>query len=133
MNFINETKNQHFISQIEQRLNASNPNAEFCNQKVYKLQILDREKHQVTEGRLAKIGNALSLNDLFSFDVIDKKDRSNFETLFGKYESDLEKHTTALLSKINVSGADLKDEIVNLFLSKFLNFIRNPGAGLNGK
>lgn len=126
MNFTNETKNQHFISQIEQRLNASNPNAETCNQQIYKFKILNQKDHQVTEGTLAKIRNTLSLNDLFSFDVVDKKERSNFETLFGKYESDLEKYTTDLLSKVDTSGADIKDEIVNLFVSKILNFIRNP-------
>lgn len=126
MNLKNQTKNQHFISQTEQRLNASNPDAKMCNQQIYKFKILNREDHQIAEGTLAKIGNTLSLNDLFSFDVIGKKDRSNFEILFNKYETDLKEHTTNLLNKINASEADIKNEVVNLFVSKFLNFIRNP-------
>ncbi|WP_417784319.1 hypothetical protein [Terasakiella pusilla] len=126
MQFINRTKNQHFVSQTEQRLNARNPNAKSCNQEIYKFKIIDRKKHQVAAGRSVKIENSLSLHDLFSFDVLDKDNRYNFEELFSKYESELEKNTTSLLKNINSQGLDVKGEIINIFLSKFLNFVRNP-------
>ncbi|HEY5212183.1 MAG TPA: hypothetical protein VIJ38_04095 [Acidobacteriaceae bacterium] len=35
MNGPNETANQHYVSQVEQRLNALNPDATAANQRIY--------------------------------------------------------------------------------------------------
>ena len=80
MNLINNTRNQHFISQAEQRLNASNLSAKPQKQRIYKFKVDNRETSCVslTNRNGVKICNNLSEQDLFSFDVLDeKKDRYN--------------------------------------------------------
>ena len=39
----NDTRNQHFVTQGEQRLNALNPRADPKNQRIYSFQVVDRE------------------------------------------------------------------------------------------
>src|SRR5690606_23599552 len=74
-----------------------------------------------------KISNTLSLNDIFSFDVLEKEAvRYNFEKLFHQYEKNIKINTRSLISKLTIAGADASPEIFNIFLSKFLNFVRNP-------
>lgn len=48
MSWKNTTKVQHFISQVEQRLNAINPNALAKNQRIYEFDIIDREKFEIS-------------------------------------------------------------------------------------
>ena len=83
------TKNQHFVSQVEQRFNALNPAALPENQRIYEFEIVDRDEHQVRlvtlKGR--RISNSLSMFDLFSFDVADSGVRANLERVFGNYEA----------------------------------------------
>jgi len=103
MNLINNTRNQHFISQAEQRLNASNLSAKPQKQRIYKFKVDNRETSCVslTNRNGVKICNNLSEQDLFSFDVLDeKKDRYNFEELFSQYESQIITHTNSLVSKL---------------------------------
>lgn len=84
-----QTKNQHFVSQVEQRPNALNPGARPENQRIYEFEIVDRDRHQVRlanpKGRL--ISNALSMFDLFSFDIADDGLRDNLERVFWAYEA----------------------------------------------
>ena len=129
MNLKNETKNQHFLPQVEQRLNAFNPNAGITNQKVYSFDLIDRESCEIKleNSNGFKISNSLSLHDLFSFDVVDKnKFRYNFEDLFQQYEENIELNTKSLLDKLPNTNSDIKKEILEIFVSKFLNFVRNP-------
>jgi hypothetical protein len=130
MDLKSATKNQHFLSQIEQRLNAINPDSNNQkNQKIYEFDVINREGHEINlrSARGTLIGNTLSLHDLFSFDVLDRKgDRHNFEELFNQYEPSIKSTTLELLRKIEINGEDIASEIVNLFSMKFLNFIRNP-------
>lgn len=125
----NSTKNQHFISQVEQRLNSSNPEAEKTNQKIYSFSIKNREtfdfrlksKHGTT------IKNNLSLGDLFSFNLVQDSDlRSNFEDLFGQYESTIQLNTVSLLDKLKIKDTNIHNEIIDIFCAKLLNFFRNP-------
>lgn len=129
MNFKDPTKNQHFVPQIEQRLNASNPGAGDENKKIYAFALVDRENHKIklkNSGGI-KITKSLSLNDLFSFEVLENDpQRYNFEGLFQKYESSIKDNTLSLLEKLSTNGADIKPEILNIFTSKFINFVRNP-------
>lgn len=129
MNLKDKTKNQHFIPQVEQRLNSFNKHEKDKNQKIYSFSLIDRESHSIRLDSINgfKISNTLSLNDVFSFDVLHaEEDRYNFERLFNIYETDIKKNTESLLSKLPTRNADVKPEIINLFLSKLLNFIRNP-------
>jgi len=124
----NETKNQHYVSQVEQRLNTSTPNSPKESQKIYSFKILDRESYSIEmEGGKAKsIEKNLSLHDLFTFDVETKKVRNNFESIFGEYESKIETHTISLLKKLNENNNDIKEELLGLFVLKLLNTFRNP-------
>lgn len=129
MDFKDITKNQHFVSQVEQRFNAINPLAKEDSQKIYSFSLNDRESYSISldsqEG--FKISNTLLLNDIFSFDVLEKEAaRYNFEKLFQQYEDYIKSNTESLISKLPNAGADIRSEILNLFLFKLLNFVRNP-------
>lgn len=129
MDLQNATINQHFVPQVEQRLNAINPLAKKDNQKIYSFSLNDRESHSISlnSEKGFKISNTLSLNDIFSFEVLeDEAARYNFESLFYQYEANIRSNTESLISKLPNTGADIKSEILNIFLSKFLNFVRNP-------
>lgn len=129
MNLQDVTINQHFVSQVEQRLNAINPSDNKKKQKIYSFSLIDRESYSIhldsEEG--SKIAKTLSLNDIFSFDVLDRAPtRYNFEKLFYQYEANIKSNTESLILKLSCPSADIKSEILNIFLSKFLNFVRNP-------
>lgn len=123
-----QTKNQHFVSQVEQRLNALNPGARPENQRIYEFEIIDRDQHQVRlvnpNGRL--ISNALSTFDLFSFDIADNGLRANLERVFGTYEAKIGDLTTKLLQAHAARSNAVNPELFDLFVSKMVNFIRNP-------
>ena len=86
----NDTRNQHFLTRAEQKLNAVNPQADARKLRIYSFEVVDRENYTLAlenqNGRL--IGSNLSLFDLFSFDVPGGgRLRLNFESLFQKYEA----------------------------------------------
>jgi hypothetical protein len=125
----NDTRNQHFVSQSEQRLNALNPHAPQAKQRIYSFEVTDRENYKLAlenpRGQL--IANNLARDDLFSFDVPDESRlRLNFEPQFQKYEGHIKPHTENLLSKLNGGNYDVRTEVINLFAAKLLNFVRNP-------
>lgn len=125
----NETRNQHFVSQVEQRLNASNPNSTNGNSRIYSFRIKDREAYRIEleNPRGRTIASTLSMLDLFSFDVPGGGPlRMNLEALFHKYEANVAIHTKSLLEKLAAGSADIKTELIDLFAAKLLNFVRNP-------
>jgi hypothetical protein len=129
MQLLNNTKNQHFVSQVEQRLNALNPMASEVNQRIYSFTLEDRENYLVAldDDKGKSIQNNLLLYDLFSFDVINRKStRMNFELLFEQYETDIKQNTKSLIVKLISGSSDIKAEILNIFVPKVLNFLRNP-------
>jgi hypothetical protein len=125
----NDTRNQHFLTRAEQKLNAMNPRADARKLRIYSFKVVYRENYTLAlesqNGRL--IGSNLSLFDLFSFDVPGgSRLRLNFESLFHKYEAHIEAHTKSLLAKLNARSDDIKAEMIDLFAAKLLNFVRNP-------
>jgi hypothetical protein len=125
----NNTANQHYVSQVEQRLNSFNPNANQLNQRIYSFTVTDRETFTLSldSPRGRSISKSLVLRDLFSFDVIrDTTSRFNFEVFFQQYEADMESNTVALLRNFEQGSGDLKKEILEIFVAKFMNFLRNP-------
>jgi hypothetical protein len=125
----NDTRNQHFLTRVEQKLNAMNPQADARKLRIYSFEVVNRENYTLAlenqNGR--PIGSNLSLFDLFSFDVPGgSRLRLNFESLFHKYEAHIEAHTKSLLAKLNARSGDIKVEIIDLFAAKLLNFVRNP-------
>ncbi|SOE97679.1 hypothetical protein SAMN05414139_10829 [Burkholderia sp. D7] len=125
----NDTKNQHFVTQAEQRLNASNPDADDKNKRIYSFKLVDRENYGLAleNPNGNRISKNLSASDLFSFDVAGDSDRRhNFEALFQKYEGPVATHTRNLLDKLKANNNDIKTEVIDLFAAKLLNFVRNP-------
>ena len=130
MKLLNDTAKQHYLSQVEQRLNTCNPAAISRNQKIHAFEILQRgTSDEIKLGPAGEklIGSNLSLHDLFSFDVEPRANlRQNFEGLFQRYEQRLQTHTEALLIKAEVKSANIAEELIALFSAKLLNFMRNP-------
>ncbi len=124
----NATANQHYIAQVEQCLNALNPKAKPSNQRIYSLLLKDRETFSVSleSERGRSISTNLSLCDLFSFDVLPDDTRRNFEAVFQQYEGSMRENTLSLLKKLDQQPADIKEEILAIFIAKFMNFLRNP-------
>lgn len=123
------TKNQHFLSQTEQRLNAIDPSVNKQRQQIYEFEVLSRVGGALQLGmpKRKKIATNLSLLDLFSFDVDRSQNlRQNFEALFHKYENEIAHHTESLLSKVAIGDYTVGRELENIFAAKMLGFARNP-------
>jgi hypothetical protein len=124
----NPTRQQHFVAQTEQRLNALNPGAAPENQRIYEMEIIDRDRHMVrlTSLRGRSIARSLSMFDLYSFDVGDDGLRANFEEAFNRYEGRIEPLTRRILGAHAARDANVSQELFDLFVAKMVNFVRNP-------
>lgn len=126
----NLTRNQHFISQVEQRGNCIDESRPKDKQRIYKFEIVDRENYVVrlTDTTGVKIKTNLSFDDLFSLDVKSSKLRKNLEDFFQRFEMDLVQATDLLIyeSKIKSGGDVLKDAAERVYKAKFMGWIRNP-------
>lgn len=124
MTFIDLTKNQHYLSQIEQRLNSSRASRD----KIYSFTLQNREDCTVTLDKEKGTGihSNLSFCDLYTFQFLEKGGRKNFERAFGRYEEKIEASTFGLLEKIKAKDNDILNELFDVLRLKFLNFIRNP-------
>lgn len=124
----NVTRNHHFVAQVEQRLNSINPDISKKNQRIYSFNILDRETYKLDlkSENGERIEDNLSFDDLFSFDILDEKQRLNLEQAFGKYERNVGELTKSLLQKVKENNNDIKEEILEIFALKLLNTFRNP-------
>ena len=119
------TRNQHFVSRSEQRLNASGD-----GDYIYEFMIQRRgvaEDIRLAAAKRRKIGGNLKFDDLFSFNVAPEANlRENFEELFQQYEDKMASLTTSLLAKAAVRSSDVVVELVDLMSAKLMNFVRNP-------
>lgn len=125
---INTTKNQHYISQVEQRLNSRNPNARIENQEILSFNIIDRERYQIHKSseKPSKIAASLALNDLYSFDCLNKAERLNFENAFHPYEKSIRRVSESIINSV-ISNEEIDTpSLKSLFGFKMLNFLRNP-------
>ncbi|ENJ7581529.1 hypothetical protein ACVS1I_004472 [Providencia rettgeri] len=127
--FASETKNQHYVSQVEQRANASNKNASNKNQEIFKYTRVDGG--QFDEGKCVKISTNQSDFDLFTLAKKDSQ-RKNLENLMGNLESDY----LTIVDKIEKSCENHKngnelffteiEDIKKILELKFLTRFRNP-------
>ncbi|MFP0285177.1 MULTISPECIES: hypothetical protein [Acinetobacter calcoaceticus/baumannii complex] len=126
--FNNRTRNQHFIAQVEQKLNAIDPTVDKDKRRIYEFEISDREKlnYAITNSAGVKIENNLSFYDLYTFDVFSDETRNNFEKFFQKYESKIEVYTNRFLEKMQKKEKISKEELFDLIFCKIMNLIRNP-------
>ena len=93
MNFENKTKNQHYIAQVEQKLNSINPDAERDKRRIYKLKVKDRGNSIVK----STDENGVEIEDNF----LEGKVRENFENFFQKYENNIETHIKNMEGKFD--------------------------------
>ncbi|WP_261531358.1 DUF4238 domain-containing protein [Burkholderia multivorans] len=129
VDYLNATRNQHFVSQVEQRLNAANPSAPPRDQRIFSFKVEERESFTIRlEGKRGRlISSNLALDDLFTFDVASGRDsRLNFEARFQRFEQEVAITTTSLLQKLASGDNNVGDEIASIFKAKLLNFARNP-------
>ena len=121
---LSSTKQQHFISQIEQKMNS----VDNKGLKIFSFSILDKECYKIKLDKNIgyKISKNLLFHDLFSFDIINNIDRLNFENMFSSYESKINSITTILLDKLKNNTNDVSYEIEEIFIIKMINFLRNP-------
>ncbi|CRY84219.1 hypothetical protein [Yersinia intermedia] len=128
MGKLNNTKNQHFISQVEQKLNSINPDDVRKKRRIYKFNVIDRENSKVVlvSANGSRIENSLSINDLFTYAINENGLRHNLEQEFENYEAKLESLTKEFLIKAGADRKEITHEIIGLFTCKFLNLIRNP-------
>jgi hypothetical protein len=120
----NPTKIQHFVSQVEQRLNGIPPD----RNRIYKFEVIHRENSiiKLAHKKGVSIRANLAIEHLFSFDKSGSLAKS-FENLFQRYE---ERMSTAV-NKLK-EGLDQKSNnligtaLYEIWLLKFLNIWRNP-------
>lgn len=122
--FNNKTKNQHYVAQVEQKLNSIDINVNKAKRRIYEFEILNHETEEfrLTKTIGVKISENLSLDDLYSFEIFENNTRDNFEYFFNGLEHQIEN----LSNKILESNTILKDDLINFFCAKFLNMLRNP-------
>jgi len=129
MGFLNTTRNQHFISRAELRLNATDRSTAKRNPRIYSLVVQDREawRLKLERSRGTRIGSTLSHADLFSFDVLDERRRANLEETFQRYEETIAEQSKTLHEMVAAGEQTrIKEVLENLFIAKFLNFLRSP-------
>lgn len=118
MSLRSSTRNQHFVAQVEQRLNTSTSWLEKRKQRIYKFEIVKRgtpAEIVLAAPTEPTIKESLALPDLYSFEVVDDVMRHNFEKLFQHFEDDVGRHTSSLLAKIAAKSNDISEEVVSLF------------------
>lgn len=128
MKFENKTENQHYIAQVEQKLNSINPNAERNKRRIYEFKVKNKNNSvvKITRENGVKIEDNLSYDDLYTFNFLERRVRENFESFFQRYENDIEAHIKDMEDKCNDGYQDITLEVVNIFLYKLMNIIRNP-------
>ena len=124
----NTTKNQHFIAQFEQRLNANNPNACHKNKRIYCFNIVDRNELSVklSNPKGVKVENNLAIDDLYSFDILNDKYRKNFEEIFKVYEKNADSAITNIVSEFKDKSNKYQKSLRCIYGYKILNSLRNP-------
>lgn len=145
---VNNTYNQHFISQAEQRLNSctADPNSE--KPEIHCFDITDKKNLKIKYAGKNLIKRNMSFRDIFTLAKIGDSDRINFERLFGIYEAQYPlrvKNLQELIAKakdrapmpIGAEGLDLEtvlgedfpafmSHVKYFYTYKLMNWLRNP-------
>ena len=125
----NNTRNQHYISQCEQKFNSINPENGRSQRKIYSFSIKNSESFDLIldDPFGTKIENNLSSKDLYTFKELDSENRYNFELFFKKYEDRLHNLTDSLIKKTREGiEAYISNELREIFALKLLNSFRIP-------
>lgn len=121
------TINQHFISQVELRLNTSTPSqANRNNCKIYTFDVDQKSNgERVFSPKNERICKTLFVEDLFTVDK-SSSFRHNYESLFGRYEEKLSEQMERFKAKIDSNNNDIVEELFSITMLKLLNSFRNP-------
>lgn len=120
----NDTKNQHFVAQGVQSLNAlPSENGKVSHIKTYER--VDHSTISLANKSGRPIRANLSLEDLYTFDL-EGRLRRNYETLFHQFESDIPERTLSVIKKVRAGSDDIQDDVRAILRAKFLDFVRNP-------
>lgn len=134
---INNTKNQHFISQTELRWNSIDRSRPYNMIKINRFK-LHSEKNKLLPPERKYVQTLSSMTDIFTLDVMGDGRRINLEKFFGyfeeRYDDAVSNFTSAIEAKIRnagndaekIDGADFFSDIKFFQKIKFMNFIRNP-------
>ena len=123
------SRNHHYISQVEQRLNAIDKTVKPENQRIYKFSVLSHAPAQIknNDATGVKIEKNLSRKDLYALKTLDEGGQHNLEDAFSAYEDGISKITNSLLKKIEDPAAvNFENELLRLYCLKLINVIRNP-------
>lgn len=135
---INTTRNHHFISQVEQRWNASSNYDNPALARICKYEIVDKSSYALQATNRPLIKNTSAKDDLYTLELFEAGNRLNLEKFFGvleeKYNKIISSFHSSIMHKIetnkqinkSLDGSDLIEEVKYLQKLKFLNFIRNP-------
>ncbi|WP_038903869.1 hypothetical protein [Dickeya zeae] len=134
---INDTKNQHFISQVELRWNSIDRNRPYDLIKINRFKLCG-ENNKLLPPERKFVKGLSSITDIFTLDVIGDGKRINLEKFFGyfeeQYDNTVSNFTSAIETKIRnaekgvvkIDGTDFFTDIKFFQKIKFMNFIRNP-------
>lgn len=134
---INDTKNQHFISQAELRWNSIDRNRPHDLIKINRFK-LHGERNKLLPPERKYVKGLSSITDIFTLDVLGDGKRINLEKFFGcfeeQYDNTVSNFTSAIETKIRnaekgvvkIDGTEFFTEIKFFQKIKFMNFIRNP-------
>lgn len=135
---INTTRNHHFISQVEQRWNASSNQDNPSLARICKYKIVDKSSFELEATNRPLIKNTSAKDDLYTLELFESGKRLNLEKFFGALEDKYNKIVSSFHSSImykiesnnitskSIDGSDLIEDIKYLQKLKLLNFIRNP-------
>ncbi|HBY9645806.1 TPA: hypothetical protein MJE21_005442 [Klebsiella pneumoniae] len=138
IDLINTTRNHHFISQVEQRWNASSNPDNPSLARICKYEIVDKSSFEVHATNRPLIKNTSAKDDLYTLELFESGKRLNLEEFFGVWEDKYNKRISSFHSSImykiesnnitskSIDGSDLIEDVKYLQKLKFLNFIRNP-------
>ncbi|MFN3071350.1 hypothetical protein ACKWMY_25015 [Serratia sp. J2] len=143
----NSTRNQHYIAQVEQRLNSSSNLTSLSNPrnaKIFEFKISDI-KEGSHKPSLKLMGNksihsVLSVQDIFTIQHLPNGLSVNFESLFQRYENDFSNHVNLFLDcvvkikdtippdqeSIESHDTNLQGYIKCVYKYKIMNWLRNP-------
>ncbi|MFJ2285279.1 hypothetical protein ACIOUF_02735 [Pseudomonas iridis] len=144
--FKNTTRNQHFVSQAEQRLNSCSPDRNSKNAEIYCFDIIGKNPPTISLGEKIAIKRNLSFQDLFTLARVGDAERLNFERLFHKYERNYPAHVKSVLDWIGLARSSVKDSndgvdlqsvdgcdfmqlmthVKCIYSYKLMNWLRNP-------
>jgi hypothetical protein len=143
--YVNSTKNQHFVSQAEQRFNSCSPDAAPQKTEIYRFEVIDKKEARVRSDGKKAIGRNLSFQELFTILRVSDSERLNFEHLFQRYEGEYPAQVVELLQLLDKaieksSGAEKIDLekvegcnfsrfvslVKRIYTYKVLNWLRNP-------